>query len=95
MIVVPYSTYNLEIIIVESFTAIMKGFYIYNHTCSFFVCPRLGYVLANFLEALLQRVVSASVTVDKTLISAIGRGVLVFAAVAPGDGSKVRRTTIS
>lgn len=31
---------------------------------------------------------SASVTVDKELVSAIGRGVLVFAAVAPGDTEK-------
>jgi D-Tyr-tRNAtyr deacylase len=33
-------------------------------------------------------VVSASVTVDKELVSSIGRGVLVFAAVAPGDTEK-------
>jgi hypothetical protein len=31
---------------------------------------------------------SASVTVDKQIISSIGRGVLVFAAVAPGDTEK-------
>ena len=31
---------------------------------------------------------SASVTVDKQLISSIGKGVLVFAAVAPGDTEK-------
>ena len=31
---------------------------------------------------------SASVTVDKQLISSIGRGILVFAAVAPGDTEK-------
>jgi D-Tyr-tRNAtyr deacylase len=30
-------------------------------------------------------VLSASVTVDKQLISSIGKGILVFAAVAPGD----------
>jgi len=35
--------------------------------------------------AVLQRVLSASVTVDKQLISSIGKGILVFAAVAPGD----------
>jgi D-tyrosyl-tRNA(Tyr) deacylase len=35
--------------------------------------------------AILQRVASASVTVDKQLVASIGRGVLVFAAVAPGD----------
>lgn len=38
--------------------------------------------------AILQRVLSASVTVDKELVSSIGRGVLVFAAVAPGDTEK-------
>ena len=31
---------------------------------------------------------SASVTVEKELVSSIGRGVLVFAAVAPGDTEK-------
>ena len=31
---------------------------------------------------------SASVTVDKEVISSIGKGVLVFAAVAPGDTEK-------
>ena len=31
---------------------------------------------------------NASVTVDKHLISSIGKGVLVFAAVAPGDTEK-------
>ncbi|OAA33274.1 deacylase [Moelleriella libera RCEF 2490] len=38
--------------------------------------------------AILQRVLSASVSVDKEIISSIGRGVLVFAAVAPGDSEK-------
>lgn len=38
--------------------------------------------------AIIQRVLSASVTVEKELISSIGRGVLVFAAVAPGDTEK-------
>jgi D-tyrosyl-tRNA(Tyr) deacylase len=33
-------------------------------------------------------VLSASVTVDKQLISSIGKGTLVFAAVAPGDTQK-------
>ncbi|KAH8592753.1 D-Tyr tRNAtyr deacylase-like domain-containing protein [Bisporella sp. PMI_857] len=37
---------------------------------------------------ILQRVLSASVTVDKQLISSIGKGILVFAAVAPGDTEK-------
>jgi hypothetical protein len=40
------------------------------------------------LAAILQRVLSASVTVDKQLISSIGKGILVFAAVAPGDTEK-------
>ena len=38
--------------------------------------------------AILQRVASASVTVDTHLISSIGKGVLVFAAVAPDDTLK-------
>ncbi|KAI1040599.1 hypothetical protein LB505_006529, partial [Fusarium chuoi] len=37
---------------------------------------------------ILQRVLSASVTVDKEMISSIGKGVLAFAAVAPGDTEK-------
>ncbi|KPM33918.1 hypothetical protein AK830_g12654 [Neonectria ditissima] len=40
------------------------------------------------MKAILQRVLSASVTVDKEVISTIGKGVLVFAAVAPGDTEK-------
>ncbi|SCN86844.1 probable DTD1-D-Tyr-tRNA(Tyr) deacylase activity [Fusarium fujikuroi] len=39
-------------------------------------------------DVILQRVLSASVTVDKEMISSIGRGVLAFAAVAPGDTEK-------
>lgn len=39
-------------------------------------------------QAILQRVASASVTVDTQLVSSIGRGVLVFAAVAPDDTTK-------
>lgn len=38
--------------------------------------------------AVLQRVGSASVTVDNHLISSIGKGVLVFAAVAAEDTRK-------
>ena len=34
---------------------------------------------------MLQRVVSASVTIDKQLVSSIGRGILVFAAVERDD----------
>ncbi|KFH45051.1 D-tyrosyl-tRNA(Tyr) deacylase-like protein [Hapsidospora chrysogenum ATCC 11550] len=40
------------------------------------------------VSAIIQRVLSASVTVDKEVVSSIGRGVLVFAAVAPGDTEK-------
>ncbi|CAJ2503317.1 Uu.00g107110.m01.CDS01 [Anthostomella pinea] len=40
------------------------------------------------MKAILQRVLSASVTVEKEMVSSIGRGVLVFAAVAPGDTEK-------
>ncbi|KAK2068291.1 hypothetical protein P8C59_002935 [Phyllachora maydis] len=40
------------------------------------------------MKAILQRVLSASVAVEKELVSSIGRGVLVFAAVAPGDTEK-------
>ena len=54
-----------------------------------------GYIRAQLLirmllnrKAILQRVASASVTVDSQLISSIGKGVLVFAAVAPDDSHK-------
>jgi len=40
------------------------------------------------LSAILQRVLSASVTVDKQLVSSIGKGILVLAAVAPTDTEK-------
>ncbi|KAK3383937.1 D-Tyr tRNAtyr deacylase-like domain-containing protein [Lasiosphaeria ovina] len=40
------------------------------------------------MKAILQRVLSASVTVEKELVSSIGKGVLVFAAMAPGDTQK-------
>lgn len=33
----------------------------------------------------MQRVLSASVSVDNVVVSKIGRGILIFAAVAPGD----------
>lgn len=46
---------------------------------------RYGPPISNWMAAILQRVLSASVTVDKQLISSIGKGILVFAAVAPGD----------
>jgi len=46
----------------------------------------VGYDLT--MKAILQRVLSASVTVDKELVSSIGKGVLVFAAVAPTDTEK-------
>ena len=38
--------------------------------------------------AVLQRVASASVTVDSHLVSSIGKGVLVFAAIASEDTKK-------
>lgn len=38
--------------------------------------------------AVLQRVASASVTVDSNLVSSIGKGVLVFAAIAKDDTRK-------
>ncbi|RUQ49035.1 D-aminoacyl-tRNA deacylase, partial [Staphylococcus aureus] len=37
--------------------------------------------MCRFDKAIIQRVLSASVTVEKQLVSSIGRGVLVFAAV--------------
>ncbi|KAL8939140.1 MAG: hypothetical protein Q9211_002876 [Gyalolechia sp. 1 TL-2023] len=40
------------------------------------------------MKAILQRVASASVTIDTQLISSIGKGVLVFAAVAADDTLK-------
>ncbi|PGH35272.1 D-tyrosyl-tRNA(Tyr) deacylase [[Emmonsia] crescens] len=40
------------------------------------------------MKAVIQRVTSASVTVDKKLISSIGRGLLVFAAVGKDDTQK-------
>ncbi|KAK4174417.1 D-Tyr tRNAtyr deacylase-like domain-containing protein [Triangularia setosa] len=40
------------------------------------------------MKAILQRVLSASVTVDQELVSSIGKGILVLAAVAPGDTEK-------
>lgn len=40
------------------------------------------------MKAILQRVLSASVTVDREVVSSIGKGVLVFAAMAPGDTEK-------
>ena len=44
--------------------------------------------LSPYRVAVLQRVASASVTVDSQLISSIGKGVLVFAAVAVDDTRK-------
>ncbi|KAK4126668.1 D-tyrosyl-tRNA deacylase [Parathielavia appendiculata] len=42
----------------------------------------------DLVLSILQRVLSASVTVDQEIVSKIGQGVLVFAAVAPGDTEK-------
>ena len=58
----------------------MKGKY---HGC-------ISQILFQLLNrsAVLQRVASASVTVDSVLVSSIGKGVLVFAAVAKDDTRK-------
>lgn len=40
------------------------------------------------MKAMLQRVLSASVTVDNQVVSSIGKGVLVLAAVSPADTKK-------
>ncbi|KAK5661694.1 hypothetical protein OQA88_9794 [Cercophora sp. LCS_1] len=40
------------------------------------------------MKAILQRVLSASVTVDQQVVSSVGKGILVLAAVAPGDTEK-------
>lgn len=45
-------------------------------------------MLLTATPAILQRVLSASVTVDKQLVSSIGKGILVFAAVTPTDTEK-------
>lgn len=44
--------------------------------------------ISDMAPAVLQRVASASVTIDTQLVSSIGKGVLVFAAVAPDDTPK-------
>ncbi|OAA51136.1 deacylase [Beauveria brongniartii RCEF 3172] len=51
-------------------------------------CALTLHDILTFTAAILQRVLSGSVTVEKELVSSIGRGVLVFAAVAPGDTEK-------
>lgn len=51
-----------------------------------YISPIL-FQLLNLL-AVLQRVASASVTVDSKLVSSIGKGVLVFAAIAKDDTHK-------
>lgn len=43
---------------------------------------------SRFSAAVLQRVLSASVTVDQQVVSSIGKGIVVFAAMAPGDTEK-------
>ncbi|KEZ45193.1 hypothetical protein SAPIO_CDS2651 [Scedosporium apiospermum] len=40
------------------------------------------------MKAIIQRVLSASVTVDKEVVSSIGKGILVLAAVGVGDTEK-------
>ncbi len=54
--------------------------------CSGYVSQILCQLLNRL--AVLQRVASASVTVDSSLVSSIGKGVLVFAAVAKDDTRK-------
>ncbi len=44
--------------------------------------------LTKTITAILQRVASASVTVDKQLVSSIGKGILVLAAIGPDDTKK-------
>ncbi|CUS15283.1 unnamed protein product [Tuber aestivum] len=44
--------------------------------------------LSNTILAIIQRVLSASVTVENEAVSSIGQGLLVFAAVAPSDTPK-------
>lgn len=50
---------------------------------------------SSIMKAILQRVHSASVTVDGQLISAISRGILVFAAVGQHDTKKEAETLAS
>lgn len=69
----------------------MKGTFVARKHRPPSVCKMHGPIRNGLLTpclAILQRVLSASVTVDKEVISAIGKGVLVFAAVAPGDTEK-------
>lgn len=40
------------------------------------------------MKAVLQRVLSASVTVDSQVVSSIGKGILVLAAIGPNDTKK-------
>ena len=58
----------------------MKG--MYSSCTSHISCQSL------IRSAVLQRVASASVTVDSNLVSSIGKGILVFAAVAKDDTRK-------
>ena len=44
---------------------------------------------------MLQRVLSASVTVDQQVVSSIGKGIVVFAAMAPGDTEKEAQSLAS
>lgn len=49
-------------------------------------------MLLTLSPAIVQRVLSASVAVDNEVISSIGKGILVLAAVAPGDTEKDAET---
>lgn len=59
----------------------MKGMHAFDTSISI-------YLFLTTFPAILQRVKSASVTVDKQLISSIGRGILVLAAVGKEDTEK-------
>ena len=47
------------------------------------------------MKAILQRVLSSSVTVNDQLVSSIGKGILVFAAIGPNDTRKDADTIAS
>ena len=47
------------------------------------------------MKAILQRVLSSSVTVNDQVVSAIGKGVLVLAAIGPNDSKKDAETMAS
>lgn len=66
----------------------MKGEYRLRTPVLNILGPTLNDRFSYSVTAILQRVLSASVTVEKEVVSSIGKGVLVFAAVAPEDTEK-------